>query len=53
MGRDVDLSELIARLKAAGAYRVAINSEMYKKIEKHQVAIDNNANLTFGGLTDE
>lgn len=53
MGRDVDLSELIARLKAAGAYRVIVKSGMYKKIEKHQVAKENIANLTFGGLTDE
>lgn len=52
MGRDVDLSELIVRLKKAGAYRVMVNSEMYKNIEKHQVAKENNAILTFGGLTD-
>jgi phage-related baseplate assembly protein len=53
MGRDVDLSELIARLKEAGAHRVAVNSAMYKKIEKHQVAKENIATLTFGGVTDE
>lgn len=53
MGRDVDLSELIARLKAAGAYRVAVNSLMYKAVEKHQVAKENSVNLTFGGLVDE
>lgn len=53
MGRDVDLSELIARLKAAGAYRVAVNSQMYKAVEKYQVAKENTVNLTFGGLVDE
>lgn len=53
MGRDVDLSELIARLKKAGAYRVIVNSEMYKKVEKYQVANEGTATLTFGGLTDE
>lgn len=53
MGRDVDLSELIAKLKSAGAHRVAVNSTMYKLIEKHQVAKEVVANLAFGGLTDE
>lgn len=53
MGRDVDLSELIARLKAAGAYRVSVDSPMYLLIEKHQVANENVATLIFGGLTDE
>ncbi|MED0688040.1 baseplate J/gp47 family protein [Anoxybacillus ayderensis] len=53
LGRDVDLSELIARLKKAGAYRVTVNSPMYKKIEKHQVAKENIVNFSFGGLTDE
>lgn len=52
MGRDVDLSELIARLKEAGASRVAVNSPMYLEIERHQVARENITNLTFGGLTD-
>lgn len=53
MGRHIDLSELIARLKSAGAYRVAINSAMYQHLEKYQVAKENIANLTFGGLTNE
>lgn len=53
MGRDVDLSELIAMLKSAGAHRVAVNSVMYIKIEKHQVAQEGIAHLTFGGLSDE
>lgn len=53
MGRDVDLSELIVRLKAAGAHRVAVNSPMYLKISSEQVAQDNLADLDFGGLTDE
>lgn len=53
MGRDVDLSELIARLKEAGAYRVAVHSPMYQAIEQHQVAKENIVNLKFGGLVDE
>lgn len=53
MGRNVDLSELITRLKNAGAHRVAVNSTMFQVIEKYQVANENIATLTFGGLTDE
>ncbi|MDX8367791.1 baseplate J/gp47 family protein [Cytobacillus sp. IB215665] len=53
MGRDVDLTELIAKLKEAGAYRVKVNSEMYIPIEKHQVAREDVQSLVFGGLTDE
>lgn len=53
MGRDVDLSELIARLKAAGAYRVAVNSTMYIPVEKSQVAKEAMTNFAFGGLVDE
>lgn len=53
MGRDVDLSELIVRLKKAGAHRVAVNSPMYLQITSEQVAKDNITDLEFGGLTDE
>lgn len=53
MGRSVDLSELITRLKEAGASRVAVNSTMYVKVEKYQVAKESVTNLVFGGLADE
>lgn len=53
MGRDVDLSELIVRLKAAGAHRVTINSAMYLQVASDQVAKENITDLDFGGLTDE
>lgn len=54
IGRDVDLSELIRRLKNKGASRVAINSLMYVEVDKHQVAYEmNSSSLTFGGLADE
>lgn len=52
MGRSIDLSELIAKLKDAGAYRVAINSPMYQKVEKYQVARERSTNLSFGGMVD-
>lgn len=53
MGRDVDLSELIVMMKAAGAHRITVNSPMYAVVEKHQVAKANMVNVVFGGLTDE
>lgn len=53
MGRDIDPSELIARLKKAGAYRVAVNAPLYQLIEKNQVAKEGFADLSFGGLIDE
>lgn len=54
IGRDVDLSELIRRLKNKGASRVAVNSLMYVEVDKHQVAYEMaSSSLTFGGLADE
>ncbi|SHN77178.1 baseplate assembly protein [Desulfitobacterium chlororespirans] len=53
MGRDIDLSELITRLKQAGAHRVAVDSIMFVGIEKYQVAKEENVVLSFGGLADE
>lgn len=53
LGRDINLSELIARIQNAGAYRVQVNSEIFKSLEKNQVASDVDALCTFGGLTDE
>lgn len=54
IGRDIDLSELIARLKQKGASRVAVNSEMFKEILEHQVAHESTASsLTFGGVANE
>jgi len=53
MGRDVDMSELIARLKQKGASRVAVNSTMFIEVAKNQVAIETNALLTFGGIADD
>ncbi|MER2121870.1 MAG: baseplate J/gp47 family protein [Solibacillus sp.] len=54
MGRDVDMSELIARLKSKGASRVAVNSEMFIEVAKNQVAIElPTSELSFGGIADE
>ncbi|MGP7817780.1 baseplate assembly protein [Niallia sp. 01092] len=53
LGRSIDASELIARLKNAGISRIIINSEQFKKIEKNQVAWPGNVLLNYGGLIDE
>ncbi|SPT95549.1 Uncharacterized homolog of phage Mu protein gp47 [Lysinibacillus capsici] len=53
MGRDVDLSELIARLKRAGASRVAVNSEMFIEIGKTEIAHPTLTSLTLRGLADD
>lgn len=53
MGRDVDLSELIVKLKQAGASRVAINSEMFVEIAKTEVAKESITSLTYRGLADD
>ncbi|MEY9975724.1 baseplate J/gp47 family protein [Lysinibacillus sp. RC79] len=53
MGRDVDLSELIARLKQAGASRVAVNSEMFIEVNKIEVAHPTLTSLTLRGLADD
>jgi len=53
MGRDVDLSELIARLKQAGASRVAVHSPMFIEVKDKEVAQSTSTSLTLGGLVDD
>ncbi|MEG0258906.1 MAG: baseplate J/gp47 family protein [Lysinibacillus sp.] len=54
IGRDIDLSELIARLKNKGASRVAVNTAMFEELQAHQVAHESIASeLTFEGLANE
>ncbi|MER2126284.1 baseplate J/gp47 family protein [Solibacillus sp.] len=54
IGRDIDLSELIARLKNKGASRVSIDSEMFRELLRHQVAKESlTSSLTFGGVANE
>lgn len=52
LGRDIDPSELIARMKNAGASRVAVTSPVYTPLEKHQVAKEENIRFQYGGLTN-
>ena len=55
LGRNIDPSELVHRLKAAGAGRVSVTLPAYTTVEKHQVAVVDAANstLTYEGLEDE
>ncbi|MER2153619.1 MAG: baseplate J/gp47 family protein [Solibacillus sp.] len=52
MGRDVDLSELVARLKTAGASRVNIDSLMFIEIDHKSVAQAGSEQLVFGGFSE-
>lgn len=52
IGRDVDLSELIAKLKAAGASRVSVNSAMFVEIDETAVAKENITTLTYRGISE-
>lgn len=52
LGRDINPSELIARIMAAGAKRVDITSPVFTAITKEQVAVANNVTVTYGGLED-
>ncbi|WPZ18924.1 baseplate J/gp47 family protein [Geobacillus subterraneus] len=54
LGRWVDPSELIARVKAAGASRCFVQSPAsFIEVSKAQVAKESNVSLTFGGLVDD
>ncbi|MFJ7407114.1 MULTISPECIES: baseplate J/gp47 family protein [unclassified Lysinibacillus] len=53
LGRDVDFSELIARLKQAGAARVSVSTPMFIEIEDTEVAVELSAEITFKGLTND
>lgn len=53
LGRDVDLSELIARLKRAGASRVSVKSTMFIEVAKTEVAKETVTSLTYRGIADD
>ncbi|SDD90010.1 baseplate assembly protein [Sporomusa acidovorans] len=52
LGRDINPSELIWRVRAASADRVEVTLPVFLKLEKYQVAIARNVTVTYGGLTD-
>ncbi|USG67455.1 baseplate J/gp47 family protein [Brevibacillus ruminantium] len=49
-GRDIDPSELVARMKNAGAKRVDVALPVYQKIEPYQVAQDKLVRIEYRGL---
>ena len=52
LGRSVNPSELIARMMAVGAKRVAVTEAIYTALHKAQVAIADQVAVTYGGLED-
>ncbi|WGV57780.1 baseplate J/gp47 family protein [Brevibacillus brevis] len=53
LGRDINPSELIARIKNAGAKRAAVTLPTFTKLEEYQVAIEKTVNVSYGGLEDD
>ncbi len=53
LGRDLNPSELIYRLKAAGVKRVDVQSPVYTEISEASVAVPVNVNVTYAGLEDD
>lgn len=53
IGRDINPSELISRLMAAGAKRVELTNPMYTAITDMQIAVANSPVITYGGLEDD
>ena len=53
LGRDINPTEFIHRLKAIGVKRVEVTSPQFTVLTKIQVAIPTAVNVTFAGLEDE
>ncbi|NPV30551.1 MAG: baseplate J/gp47 family protein [Firmicutes bacterium] len=53
LGRDINPSELIARVMAAGAKRVNVISPVFTSIAPHQIAIAGTVSVQYGGLEDD
>lgn len=53
LGRDINPSELIARVVKAGAKRVDVESPVYTKLNGTQVAVAETCTAEYGGLEDE
>lgn len=50
LGRDVNPSELIARIMAAGAKRVAVTAPVYAKLTQTQVGVCTSTKVELGGI---
>lgn len=53
LGRDIDPSELITRVKNAGAKRAEVTLPAYSQILSYQVASENLETVTYGGIEDD
>lgn len=53
LGLDINPSELIYRLKAAGVKRVEVRSPQFTTVNEACVAIPTSTNLIYGGLEDD
>jgi len=53
IGRDINPSKLISDCIKAGAKRVDVRTPIFMAINKGQVAVMENKNVTFGGLEDD
>lgn len=53
LGRDINPSELISRVMAAGALRVTVTEPVYKTMSATQVALAGTTAMTYGGLADD
>jgi phage-related baseplate assembly protein len=50
LGRDINPSELIARIMAAGAKRVAVTTPVFAVVDAGSVAVADTITVTYGGL---
>ncbi|NQX49461.1 baseplate J/gp47 family protein [Paenibacillus tritici] len=53
LGRDINPSELIARIMAAGALRVVASAPVYTALSATQIAQSGTTTITYGGLADD
>lgn len=53
LGRDINPSELIARVMAAGALRVVASAPVYTALSATQIAQSGTTTITYGGLADD
>ena len=53
LGRDLNPSELIYRLKAVGVKRVEVTAPIFTATDKFTVSIPTTVNVTFAGLEDD
>lgn len=53
IGRDINPSELIYRIRKAGAKRVDVSSPIYTDIGKDALAVCNAVSMNYGGIEDD